>query len=373
MDFRENSNALTLGVELEFQVLDKSTLQLTPRASEILAAIDSKRVTHEFFQSTLEIVTGICKDVHEADADLRDSLQQVQTVAERLGLCFASTGTHPQADYRDRLITDSPRYGELIDRNQWLIRRMAVYGMHVHLGMRSGDECIRYNNFFLHFVPHLLGLSASSPFWQKMDTGLASCRPTMYEALPTAGIPYIVKDWKGFEKLIQFLKRSDAIRSLKDLWWDLRPSPAWGTLELRVCDGPATHREMLALVSFIHCLAHWFDEHQEEWSKTQAPIRRWIFRENKWRAIRYGLDASIIVTPTGKTRALKEDLHRWLQTLAPYAKRLGYGPHFEFISTMVLNGNSASRQRSRFTETNNLLEVARMNVEEFAKGEPLWN
>ncbi len=371
--FKENKNALTLGVELEFQVLDQSSLQLTPRASEILNAIDSKRLTHEFFQSTLEVVTGVCKDVHEADKDLRESIGKVKDMASRLGLCFASTGTHPQADYRERLVTDSPRYGELIDRNQWLIRRMAVYGMHVHIGMRSGDECIRYNNFFLHFVPHLIALSASSPYWQKMDTGLASCRPTMYEALPTAGMPYIVKNWKEFEKLIQFLTRADAIRSLKDLWWDLRPSPSWGTLELRICDGPATHKEMLGLVAFIHCLAHWFHDHQEEWSKIHAPIRRWIFRENKWRAIRYGLDASVIVSRTGKTRTLRKDFGIWMKELAPYAERLGYQNYLSIISDVLKNGNSAQRQRKKFNEAGDLLDVARHNVKEFAHGEPLWN
>lgn len=358
---------------MEFQVLDKSTLQLTPRASEILNAIDSQRLTHEFFQSTLEVVTGVCKDVHEADKDLRESIRKVNDTASRLGLCFASTGTHPQADYRERLITDSPRYGELIDRNQWLIRRMAVYGMHVHIGMRSGDECIRYNNFFLHFVPHLIALSASSPYWQKMDTGLASCRPTMYEALPTAGMPYIVKNWKEFEKLVQFLTRADAIRSLKDLWWDLRPSPGWGTLELRICDVPASQREMLGLVAFIHCLAHWFHDHHEEWGKAHAPIRRWIFRENKWRAIRYGLDASVIVSRTGKTRALRKDMAMWIKELAPYAERLGYQAFMSVIPDLLKYGNSAQRQRKKFAERGDLLDVVRHNVKEFAQGEPLWN
>jgi carboxylate-amine ligase, YbdK family len=188
-----STHFLTLGVELEFQVLDKNTLQLAPRAHEIIDRVNDKKITHEFFQSTLEVITGICKNVQEVSDDFIQSLDKVHKAANELGLELASTGTHPQADYRDRLITDSPRYGELIDRNQWLIRRMAVYGMHIHFGMRTGDECIRYNNFFLHFVPHLIALSASSPFWQKMDTGLVSCRPTTYESLPTAGMPYIVK------------------------------------------------------------------------------------------------------------------------------------------------------------------------------------
>lgn len=373
LEFRKNESSLTLGVELEFQVLDEQTLQLTPRTAELLTELHDPKITHEFFQSTIETVTGICRSVHEVDVDFKKSIDQVKAAASRLGLCLASTATHPQADYRDRLITESARYHELNDRNQWLIRRMAVYGMHVHLGMKSGDDCIRFNNFFLHFVPHLIALSASSPFWQKMDTGLASCRPTMYEALPTAGMPYLVKSWHEFERLVQFLKRSDAIQSLKDLWWDIRPSPSWGTLEIRICDGLATHREMLGLVAFIHALAHWFQDHQEEWTKASTPMKRWIFRENKWRAIRYGLDASLIVSRNGKTRSLKKDISGWLKKLEPYLKVLNYVPLIQVVHEIMEKGNSATRQRNVFNRSNDLLDVTRHNIKEFALGEPRWN
>jgi carboxylate-amine ligase len=372
LGFLENKKPLTLGVELEFQVLDKQTLQLTPQASELIKKTNSPKIIHEFFQSTIEIVSGVCNNVFEVSGDLAASATHLTQAGDSLGLCFASTGTHPQADYRERLVTDSPRYGELIDRNQWLIRRMAVYGMHIHLGMKSGDDCIRFHNFFLYFVPHLLALSASSPYWQKMDTGLASCRPTMYEALPTAGIPYIVRTWNEFEKLIRFLKRSDAIQSIKDLWWDIRPSPALGTLEIRVCDGPATQKEMAALVAFVHTLALWFQDHQNDWTKTHAPIKRWIFRENKWRAIRYGLDASIIITKTGKTRPLRQDIENWLDDLDPYSKSLNYQESLKMISTIMDKGNSAQRQRKVFERTRDLGDVARHNIQEFNLGEPIW-
>lgn len=372
LEYKRNDSSLTLGVELEFQVLDERTLQLTPRTSDILDRINEPNIFPEFFQSTIEVISGVCTNVHEVDLDLKKSVEHVKETAAGLGLCLASTGTHPQADYRDRLVTESSRYHELIDRNQWLIRRMAVYGMHVHLGMKSGDDCIRFNNFFLHFVPHFIALSASSPFWQKMDTGLASCRPTMYEALPTAGMPYLVKSWHEFEQLIQFLKRSDAIRSLKDLWWDIRPSPSWGTLEIRICDGLATHREMLGLVAFIHALSHWFQDHHEEWTRASTPMKRWIFRENKWRAIRYGTDASLIVSRQGKTRSLKKDMDGWLKKLDPYFSQLHYHSLVQVITDILEKGNSATRQRNVFSKSNDLLDVTRHNALEFAQGEPRW-
>jgi carboxylate-amine ligase len=249
LPFHSSKQELSMGIELELQVLDQKNLLLTPRASEIIELVKNDAFKQEFFQSTIEIISGVCSDVHAAESDLKNSLQKARQATAQLGLTLASTGTHPLADYRDRLITPSPRYHELIDRNQWLIRRMAVYGMHIHLGMRSGEDCIRFNYFFMHVLPHILSLSGSSPFWQGMYTGLSSCRPTTYEALPTAGMPYLVKDWKEFQKLYHFLLRSKAIQSMKDLWWDIRPSPQIGTLELRFCDEPATLAEVLG--SFI--------------------------------------------------------------------------------------------------------------------------
>lgn len=372
LPFHPSTTHLTLGVELELQVLDKSTLQLTPRAAEIIHAVESESFKEEFFQSTLEIITGIGNAVQDVETDLQRSMVQARTAAASLGLLLASTGTHPLADYRDRLITPSPRYHELIDRNQWLIRRMAVYGMHVHLGMRNGDDCIRYNYFFMNFLPHILALSASSPFWQGMYTGLSSCRPTTYEALPTAGMPYMVKDWSEFVKLYNFLMHADAIRSMKDLWWDLRPSPAIGTLELRFCDEPASLQEAMAIVAFVHALAYWFRDHQEEWTRAQNPLKKWIARENKWRAIRFGLDADIVVSRNGKTKRLRKDITDWLRTVQPYVKNLGYDRYIQVLHDILAKGNSAARQHSVFTRSDDLLEVVRHNIAEFESQAPHW-
>jgi carboxylate-amine ligase len=372
LPFQGSKQELSLGVELELQVLDGKSLLLTPRTSEIIESLDEEKFKQEFFQSTLEVVTGICNDVGEVEKDLSHSLMLVKERTSQLGLKLSSTGTHPLADYRDRLITPSPRYHELIDRNQWLIRRMAVYGMHIHIGMRSGESCMRYNYFFMHFLPHIMALSGSSPFWQSMDTGLSSCRPTMYEALPTAGMPYLVKDWNEFEKLYTFLLHSKAVTSMKDLWWDLRPSPQIGTLELRFCDEPATFREALGITAFVHLLAHWFRDHEEEWTRAHTPLKRWIFRENKWRAIRYGLQAEIVVTRNGKTKLLWKDIKDWLKTLEPYAKQLKYEPYLSVLQDVLVRGNSSDRQHVIFSKATDLMQVVRHNVAEFYKGEPIW-
>jgi carboxylate-amine ligase len=365
--FRENSRQLTLGIEIELQVLDKKSLLLTPRASEMVEASGSPKFKQEFFQSSLEIVTNVCSDVHEAKNDLADSIRRAIQEADRLDLTLASTGTHPVADYRDRLVTSLPRYRELIDRNQWLIRRMAVYGMHIHLGMRSGNDCISFSNFFIHFIPHVLALSASSPFWQGMLTGLSSCRPTTYEALPTAGLPYMVKCWAEFQALHSVLQKSNSIKSIRDLWWDLRPSPDLGTLELRCCDQPATLSEVLAVASFIHLLAHWFSEHQSEWL-TEPGVSHWVLRENKWRALRYGTAAEIIVNDQGDTRLLSDDIKVWMNRLSAYEQQLNYSPYFRTLGDILTKGTSSQRQIRVYDKSNDLMEVVRHNVKEFCQG-----
>jgi glutamate---cysteine ligase / carboxylate-amine ligase len=372
LPFYSSKQELSMGIELELQVLDQKNLLLTPRAAEIIELIKDDAFKQEFFQSTVEIITGVCSDVHAAEIDLKRSLQKARYATSQLGLTLASTGTHPLADYRDRLVTPSPRYHELIDRNQWLIRRMAVYGMHIHLGMRSGEDCIRFNYFFMHVLPHILSLSGSSPFWQGMYTGLSSCRPTTYEALPTAGMPYLVKNWNEFQKLYHFLLRSKAIQSMKDLWWDIRPSPQIGTLELRFCDEPATLKEVLGIAAFVHALAHWFRDHQEEWTKSNTPLKRWIFRENKWRAMRYGLQAEIVTSKNGKTTLLRKDIKNWLRAVEPYIKQLNYTQYISVIESILEKGNSSDRQHRIFEKTSDLMEVVKLNVSEFENEMPNW-
>jgi len=370
IDFNNSEKKLTIGVELEFQVLDKNTLKLTPRAGDILATTSLTGLTKELFQSTIELITPVANHVLEIENYYTNVLPVLRAEGKTLDLTFAGTGTHPSADYLDRLITPTPRYESLVSKNRWLIRRMAVYGMHIHFGMTSGDDCIRYHNFFIHLIPHLIALSASSPFWHGVNTELASCRPTMYEALPTAGIPYAIETWKEFGNLLDRLVKTESITSYKDLWWDIRPSPLLGTLEIRVCDGPASLSEMLAIAAFLHAAAHWFEDHQDEWQR-RAPLAQWIVRENKWRAIRNGLEATIIVSDRGETRPLRNDLELWINKILPYYNSLNNQKYLLDMNSILTLGNSSQRQNRIFQHTKSLQEVVRFNVEEFNTERPL--
>jgi carboxylate-amine ligase len=371
INFKSNG-VLTIGAEVELQVIDPSTYNLSPRAEEILnAAAHLEKIKPEFYLSTIEINTGICNNAQEIESDLQETLKALLPITNDLGIKFSTTGAHPFAKYADCIISPGARYQELIDRNQWLTRRMTVYGLHVHLGMASGDDCIRFNNFFMHFLPHLLALSASSPFWQGVDTGLSSYRPTTYEAIPTAGQPYQVNTWHEFENLYKTLLTCNSIKLLKDLWWDLRPSPEFGTLEIRVCDGPATLYETLAIVAFVHALSHWFADNGS-WLESMIYPPSWQSRENKWRSIRYGLEAELVVGTEGKTKPLLEDLYDWLNKLQPYIEKFGYQDYINNLFNIVKYGTSTARQKRVFQKTNSLRKIVAHNLGEFIEQVPCW-
>jgi carboxylate-amine ligase len=362
---------LTLGVEIEVQLIDPKTKNLTSRAKELLKEdTDFHKLKPEFYLSTLEINTAKCNTLQDVERDLTQSFDRLDALGQKVGVEFSTTGCHPFSRYADCVISPSERYADMIDRHQWLTRRMTVYGLHVHIGMKSGDDCIRFNNFYLHFLPHLLALSGSSPFWQGEDTGLSSCRPTTYEALPTAGNPYPVRSWQDFENLYKVLKKCDGIRSLKDMWWDLRPSPGYGTLEIRVCDGVATLSETLAIVAYIHLLAYWFMDHGE-WLNQVTPPSSWIQRENKWRTMRHGLEASLVINGEGETRPIRLEIENWLEKLSPYTQKLGYNAYMETLRTLMETGNSSVRQRSVFAETKSLERVVDHSVLEFKARKPM--
>ncbi len=363
---------LTLGVEVEFNLIDPASGGLVQRADEFLAkGALNKKLHAEYFQSMAEVTTGICHNVHDAARDLAESFTGLSAVADDMNMGLVTTARHPTADDHDNKITNLPRYTQLASRMHWMRQRMIV-GMHVHVGMRGHHDAIRFNNFYMHFIPHIIALSASSPFWQGEDTGLVSSRPTAYEAIPTSGQPYPLHNWAEFEELYWSLRACGAITSLKDLWWDVRPSPKYGTLEIRAADGVATLEETLAIVAFIHLLGHWFTDHLD-WLDQVARPPNWVARENKWRAMREGLRADLVVTAAGKTRPMITDIEDWLIKLQPYAEALGYHAYMETLRKICQLGNSAERQRQVYAKTKSFEAVALFNLREFRARAPLWD
>jgi len=365
------SEPLTLGVEVELQVVDAESRDLVPRALQILERLGGPqpRIRPELFQAMLEVTTGICHNVAEVRRDLADVFQQVDAAARDLGLRLATAGSHPFARHRERLVYPAERYEGLIDRNRWVARRLMVFGVHVHVGMPTGDAAMALINDLLPYLPHLLALSASSPFWQGSDTGLASSRITVFEALPTAGHPCTFRDWCDFERVYDAMVGSGAITSIKDIWWDVRPHPDFGTVEIRICDGLPTLSETVALVGLVHSLAAWLTE-QSTAGGSHLPLEMWVLRENKWRASRWGLEADVVLDAAGRTRPIRDDLVELLARLAPTAERIGATDAMVDVAGMLQRPPSYERQRCLYARHGELLPVADALIAEFSSGVP---
>ncbi|HRG22451.1 MAG TPA: YbdK family carboxylate-amine ligase, partial [Saprospiraceae bacterium] len=348
-------------------------LRPVPVAGDFIAALNNPKITKEMYRSTLEIVSGIADQVQDIASDLTSSLEEIKAFAAENNILLASTGTHPTADYNNRILSPSDRYQQLMDKNQWIIKRMAVYGLHVHIGMLNADECIRFNNYLIQFLPHLIALSASSPFWRGNDTGLNASRPTTYEAHPTAGMPILVNNWSQFLIIYDQLLQTHSIQSMKDVWWDLRPSPGYGTLEIRICDAPATMLEVESITAFIHLLAYRckLDNQIDKVSLHSVPTS-WILRENKWRAIRFGVDAEIIKEATLEMISIKDDIHRIFDEMGPFIRELRYKEYVQCLNDILEKGNSAVRQRKVLENSGNINDVILHNIKEFEVGSPIW-
>jgi glutamate---cysteine ligase / carboxylate-amine ligase len=345
----------TLGVEWEFALVDRATRDLSNTASDVFDRVheshgDQPQLHQELLRNTVEVVTGVCDSVPEALEDLRSTLRQVRPVAESLGVDLYSAGTHPFAEWSSQLLTPGPRYEELIERTQWWGRQMLIWGVHVHVGVGHRDQVIPVVSSLLNHFPHLQALSASSPMWSGTDTGYASNRAMMFQQLPTAGLPFQFATWEEYEAFVDDHFRTGVIDYLNDIRWDVRPSPALGTVEVRICDGVSNLRELGALTALTHCLVVDLTDRLTAGERlpTMPP---WHVQENKWRSARYGLDAEIILDAAANERLVTDDLTDLLTRLEPVASRLGCADELRDVEEIVRTGASYQRQRRVAAET----------------------
>jgi carboxylate-amine ligase len=345
------SERTSLGIEWELELIDLGTRELTGASDAILAAIrpdgmaEHPKAKHELLQSCIEVITGICQTVAEAKADLAGTVAEVRQAADARNVGLICSGTHPITDWSTQRVTDNPRYLALMERNQWMARQLQIFGVHVHCGVRGGDKAIPIVNALLGYLPHFLSLSCSSPYWIGSDTGLASYRSKVFEALPTAGLPYQLSGWDAFEKYMDALISSHAIESIREVWWDIRPHPNFGTVELRICDGLPTLDEIGCIAALSQCLVDRFDRQLDNGYTLPEP-RPWLVRENKWRAARYGLDAEIVIDNSGKVQPVKDAIYDLVDDLLPIARRLDCAAELEAIPRLVERGASYQRQRA---------------------------
>ena len=355
----------TLGVEVELQILDPQTHHLKQGSVDLLDRLgrDHPRIKQELTQSTVEVVTGICDTVQGAVEDLAASIRELYALGDELGMTFASAGTHPFGQWRDQKIFPNDRYESLVERIQWPARRLLIYGLHVHVGVSSGEKAIAVSNALASYLPHLLALSASSPYVDFEDTGLASTRSKIFEGMPTAGLPYRLANYGEFQKFMNTLVRAQAIQTIREIWWDIRPHPSFGTLEIRICDAPSTMPELAALVAMVQCLVVALGDRYEQGAPLDL-LKPWILRENKWRACRHGLDADIICDDDGDHGPLRQQLPDLAARLEPVAERLGCLAELRGIHHILEHGASYERQRATMAQARRLPDVvARLAAE----------
>jgi len=370
------SERSSLGVEVELEIVERRTRQLASAATGILAELgaghpggEHPKAKHELLECTIEIITGICSTVAEARGDLQATLDQVAAAADRRGLALLCSGTHPISDWQDQQVSPDPRYARLVEEMQWLARRMQIFGVHFHVGVRSAEKSIAIANALTAYIPHFLALSASSPYWHGRDTGLASSRSKVFENLPTAGLPYRLNDWQEFEEFMATLVTAKAITSIREVWWDIRPHPDFGTVELRICDGIPTLSEVAGLAALAQSLVEWLDTRIDNGETLPVP-KEWVLRVNKWRAARYGTAADIIGDDQGTGVSLQQSVRELVEELAPVAARLGCRDELLSNLTTLERGPSYLRQRRIVAAGGSLADVVDALVEEMATGQP---
>jgi YbdK family carboxylate-amine ligase len=376
IDFTPSERS-SLGVEWELELVDLQTRELTSASNQILAemapaeGVPHAKAKHELLQSCIEVITGVCSTVSEARADLAETVAQVQRSAARHGVGVMCSGSHPITDWTTQKISENERYETLVERNQWVARQLQIFGVHVHVGVRGADKAIPIVNALLFYLPHFLALSASSPYWIGSDTGLASYRSKVFEALPTAGLPYQLSGWDAFERYMELLISTRSIESIREVWWDIRPHPEFGTVELRICDGLPTLDEVTAVAAMSQCLVEQFDSQLDRGYSLPEP-RAWVVRENKWRAARYGLEAEIVVDTRGTVRPIRRAIMDLAEDLTPIARRLGCLDELALVPRILGYGASYERQRRVAAENaGDLLPVVDSLLAEMRVGLPL--
>ena len=357
-----HSRAFTLGVELEFQILDRQTLDLASVAPRILAQFGAEQqpfIVQEFLQSIIEVQTGVCDDVGQVAADLGQRIQLVEAAAAREHCLLYAASLHPFARPEAQQLSDDPRYHRIMEELQQVGRQFISQGLHVHVGMAHREDAIAVCDGATPYLPVLLALSASSPYFQGTDTGFASFRTKLFEMLPMAGIGSFLGSWQGYVDEITMLGDRGIIHEVRDLWWDIRPSPGFGTVEVRICDLPASLQEILGLVSLVQGLCAAILDRP----RLRRLISPQLLAANKWQAARHGL-AGIFHDPLGllatKPLTMAEAAKKLRTLVKPWLDTLHGFQYIQGVQRILEQGSSADRQRRlmhRFADYRKMMQT----------------
>ena len=356
----------TLGVEEEFQIVDPETWQLRSHVSELLAstaATFGDQVKRELHQSIVEVGTKICTNVAELAEEIIRCRRGLAGAAERVGLRVAAAGTHPFSSWTEQVLSPGERYDTIVEELQLLARSLLIFGLHVHVGIPDRALTIELMNEARYFLPHLLALSTSSPFWMGHDTGLKSYRTTVFRRFPRTGIPDRFESWSEYQDYVNLLIELHCLDNAKKIWWDIRPHPTFGTLEFRVCDVPTAPRATIAIAALAQAVIVKLYKLRRRNLGFRLYHRR-LLEENKWRAARWGLDGKLIDFGKRQEVPMRELALELLEFVDDVLDELDSRREAEYVRDILRDGTSADRQLAVYRETGDLRAVVRAIVRE---------
>src|SRR5215203_3966813 len=363
--------SFSIGIEEEYQTIDPNTFDLRSHINAEIIAKGKRqldeRIKAEMHQSVVEVGTGVCRTIREARADIVNLRRAMVELAQSNGLLLVAGATHPFADWRVQDIYPDERYLQVVEDMQLVARSNLIFGLHVHIGIEDRETGIHLMNQMRYFLPHLLALSANSPFWIGLNTGLKSYRCKVFDKFPRTNIPDTFNSWADYESFVNLLVKTNSIDNAKKIWWDVRPHPFFSTIEVRICDIPMRADETLAIAALIQAtMAKLYKLH----SRNQGfrMYSRALIMENKWRAARYGLDGKMIDFGQETEVPTKELMLEYLDFVDDVLDELDSPNEVEYIKTMLDRGAGADRQLRVFSETNDLKKVVEYIVSETEAG-----
>jgi glutamate---cysteine ligase / carboxylate-amine ligase len=366
------SRRFTLGVELELQIVEPHGRDLAPRAAELLALVDPAavpgEVKPEITCSMVELSTGVCADSLEARTQLRHTRNVLLEAAARVGVGLAGGGTHPFQQWSDRRIYDTPRFREVSERYGYLSKQFTVFGQHVHVGCADGDEALVLLQGLSRYVPHLIALAASSPFVQGVDTGFDSARLNSVFAFPLAGRAPAITRWSEFEGWFERMAATGMVSGMKDFYWDIRPKPEFGTVEVRVLDTPLAVDKAAALAGLLQCLARQIVLEPGASHVSPQPLDDQLpYVFNRFQACRYGVEAEIVDSTSGERQHLRTALLALFDRLDEHASDLGARWAIDLLrEDLVRDGNDATWLRAQRQRNPRLADLVRQQEQRFA-------
>src|ERR1700704_3812664 len=364
------AHRFTIGVEEEFQIIDPATCELRSHVSQIVSAASpdiAEQVKHELHQSIVETGTRICENVSELRIEMHRTRGELVAAAERAGLQVAAAGTHPFSSWIDQVISPGERYQHIVEEMGQLARSLLIFGMHVHVAMPDKQTTIDLMNGVRYFLPHLLALSTSSPFWMGRNTGLKSFRTTVFRRFPRTGVPEEFESWSAYENFLSLLVKLNSIDSGKKIWWDVRPHPTFGTLEFRMCDVATKVEEAVAIAALTQAIV--VKLHRLYTSNMSYRVyRRALIEENKWRAARYGIEGKLIDFGKEAEVPMRHLATELLAFVDDVVDDLGSRSAVEYVNPIMSEGTSAERQLRVYQQTGDLRAVVKHLVEETRGG-----